>query len=277
MIVANLIPKIALLKIISLKIILFVSFVVLSGWTFADNTNSTSNTNNSSLSQPNSPISINIGQTSTQTSTPDVSSAIKILLVITVISLAPAILIMLTSFTRIIVVLSMLRHAFGMQQTPPNTVLISLALFLTLFTMMPIIKDVNVNALQPYLKGNINNQKAMDVGMKPIRNFMIKQTREQDLMLIINLAKAKKPASVDQISTTHLITAFMLSELKTAFQIGFIIFIPFILIDLIVASILMSMGMIMVPPMMLSLPVKVLMFVLIDGWALVVQSLMSSF
>jgi flagellar biosynthetic protein FliP len=232
-------------------------------------------TANTSNSGANPSFSINVG--SGKGAMQDTSTAVKLLLGLTVLSLAPAILIMLTSFTRIIIVLSMLRHAFGMQQTPPNTVLISLALFLTLFSMTPVFDAVNTNALQPYLSGTIKNEEAFKKGMKPLREFMIKQTREKDLLLIIELAKAKKPRKIEEIENSHLISAFMLSELKTAFQIGFVILIPFLLIDLIVASTLMSMGMIMVPPMMISLPVKILMFVLIDGWALVTYSLMSSF
>jgi flagellar biosynthetic protein FliP len=206
-----------------------------------------------------------------------IATALKILLGLTVLSLAPALLVVMTSFTRIIVVLAILRHAFGMQQTPPNTVLISLALFLTLFNMMPVFKDINQNAFQPYMNGELATQGAFDNSMKPMREFMIRQTREKDLALMIELAKEEMPSSIDEVSSVMLIPAFMLSELKTAFQIGFVIFLPFLLIDLVVASILMSMGMLMVPPMMISLPIKILMFVLIDGWALVVNSLMNSF
>lgn len=207
----------------------------------------------------------------------EVATAIKVLIALTVLSLAPAILIVMTSFTRIIIVLAMLRHAFGMQETPPNTVLISLALFLTLFSMMPILDQVNVNAFKPYMDGKLSFNKAFDGGLKPLREFMIRQTREQDLMVMLEVSKSEPPDSVDDIKTLHLIPAFMLSELKTAFQIGFIIFLPFLLIDIVVSSILMSMGMLMVPPMMISMPLKVLMFVLIDGWNLVVKSLLSSF
>lgn len=207
----------------------------------------------------------------------EVATAVKVLLLLTVLSLAPSILIMMTSFTRIIIVLSMLRHAFGMQQTPPNTVLLSLALFLTLFNMLPAFKAINGQALQPYLGGGLTTEQALHASMSPLRSFMTRQTREEDLALFLELSDTEAPESAEQIGSAHLIPAFMLSELKTAFQIGFVIFLPFLLVDLVVASILMSMGMIMVPPMMISLPVKVLMFVLIDGWALVVQSLMSSF
>lgn len=207
----------------------------------------------------------------------DIANAIKILIGMTALSLAPALLIILTSFTRIIVVLSMLRMALGMQQTPPNTVLISLALFLTLFSMMPVFERIDVQAIQPYMAEEISTQEAVESAKGPLRSFMLKQTREEDLLLIIDLAKADVPAAADKVKLIHLIPAFMLSELKTAFQIGFIIFLPFLLVDIVVASILMSMGMLMVPPMMISLPIKVLMFILIDGWYIVTKSLMESF
>jgi len=220
---------------------------------------------------------VNVTFSNGAANTEEVASALKILLGLTVLSLAPAILMMMTSFTRIIIVLAMLRHALGMQQTPPNTVLISLALFLTLFQMMPIVSEINGNAFQPYMKKSISAEEAMDNALIPIRSFMIKQTREKDLALMIELSGGKMPDSVDEVSTVSLIPAFMISELKSAFQLGFIIFLPFLLIDIVVASILMSMGMLMVPPMMISLPIKILMFVLIDGWSLVIKSLMGSF
>lgn len=207
----------------------------------------------------------------------DVANAIKILIGMTALSLAPGLLVILTSFTRIIVVISMLRMALGMQQTPPNTVLISLALFLTLFSMMPVFEKIDVQAIQPYMSEKLTTEQAIDQARQPIQAFMIKQTREEDLLLMLDLAKADVPSSVDAVKLVHLIPAFMLSELKTAFQIGFIIFLPFLLIDIVVASILMSMGMLMVPPMMISLPIKVLMFILIDGWYIVTKSLMESF
>lgn len=207
----------------------------------------------------------------------EIATAIKIMLVLTVLSLAPAILIMMTSFTRIIIVLSMLRHAFGMQQTPPNTVLISLGLLLTVFNMMPVFEAVKTDAFEPYVNNQLPAQQALDKAMRPLRDFMLRQTREKDLLLVVELSGKPQPKTAEEIDFLQLVTAFMLSELKTAFQIGFVIFLPFLLVDLVVASILMSMGMLMVPPMMISLPIKIMMFVLIDGWALVVQSLMSSF
>jgi flagellar biosynthetic protein FliP len=207
----------------------------------------------------------------------EVATAVKLLLGLTVLSLAPGFLIVMTSFTRIIVVLSMLRHAFGMQQTPPNSVLLSLALFLTLFNMLPTLQQVQEQAWQPYNEGRLASAEALREGMQPLRDFMIRQTREQDLALMVEVGRAERPNTVQDIDSVMLIPAFMLSELRTAFEIGFAIFLPFLLIDIVVASILMSMGMLMVPPMMISLPIKVLMFVLIDGWNLVIQSLMSSF
>ncbi len=207
----------------------------------------------------------------------DLATALKILLGLTVLSLAPALLISMTAFTRIVIVLSMLRHAFGMQQTPPNTVVVSLALFLTLFTMLPTLQAVKSDSFDPLLDGQLNTRPALEAGMGHFREFMIRQTREADLMLMVEVSDSERPGSVEDIETALLIPAFMLSELKSAFQIGFVIFLPFLMIDLLVASILMSMGMLMVPPMMISLPIKVLMFVLIDGWNLVVFSLVSSF
>ena len=220
---------------------------------------------------------LRVGVTARRCSRTGVATAIKVLLGLTVLSLAPAFLIIMTSFTRIIVVLSILRHALGMQQTPPNTVLIGLALFLTMFTMMPAFESIQQHALRPFLEDEIDTGAALENGMKPLRDFMIRQTREEDLALMLEMSGDVMPNSVDEIAHSSLIPAFMLSELRMAFQIGFVIFLPFVLIDIVVSSILMSMGMLMVPPMMLSLPIKILMFVLIDGWNLVVRSLMGSF
>jgi flagellar biosynthetic protein FliP len=206
-----------------------------------------------------------------------VSSAIKILAGLTVLSLAPAILMSMTSFIRIVIVLSMLRHALGMQETPPNTVVISLALFLTFFTMSPALQEMNSKALQPYMAGRISTEAAVSRGVAPLREFMVRQTREQDLALMVELAKAEQPKSMDDISMVQLIPAFMLSELRSAFQIGFVIFLPFLLVDLIVSSALMALGMMMVPPASISLPLKILLFVLMDGWNLVVRSLLGTF
>ena len=207
----------------------------------------------------------------------EIAAALKILIGLTVISLVPAFLIALTSFTRIVIVLSMLRHAIGMPETPPNTVLITLSLFLTLFTMMPVLERINEEAYAPFMAGQLNIDDAFDKGKVPLREFMIRQTREQDLALMIEVAQRPPPQSPDEVSEALLVPAFMLSELKSAFQIGFVIFLPALLIDLVAASVLMSMGMFMVPPVMISLPIKVLMFVLIDGWNIVVRSLVASF
>lgn len=207
----------------------------------------------------------------------ELSKAFQILLLLTVLSLAPGLVVMLTAFTRIIVVLAMLRHAFGMPSTPPNTILIALALFLTLFTMMPVVEKIEDQALTPYQNGEISANVAMRQAMEPLREFMIRQTREEDIAIMLELARQPKPNVLSDIRNTTLIPAFMMSELQTAFKIGFIIFLPFLLIDLVTASVLMAMGMIMVPPLTISLPLKVLMFVLIDGWILVTQSLLSSF
>lgn len=209
--------------------------------------------------------------------TGEVASAIKILAGLTVLSLAPAILMSMTSFIRIVIVLSMLRHALGMQETPPNTVVISLALFLTFFTMSPALQEMNTKALQPYMAGSMSTETALARGTAPLREFMVRQTREQDLALMVELAKAEPPKSMDDISMVQLIPAFMLSELRSAFQIGFVIFLPFLLVDLIVSSALMALGMMMVPPASISLPLKILLFVLIDGWNLVVRSLLGTF
>lgn len=207
----------------------------------------------------------------------DVALSLQILLALTVLTLAPSILVMMTSFTRIIVVLSFLRSALGTQQMPPNQVLVGLALFLTFFTMSPYIDQVNKNALQPYLAGDITQETAMSESIKPIREFMFKQTRENDLALFVNLSDLPRPNSPEDVPTSTLIPAFIISELKTAFQIGFLIYIPFIVIDMVVASTLMSMGMMMVPPVMISLPFKILLFVLVDGWHLLIRSLITSF
>lgn len=207
----------------------------------------------------------------------EVIGSLQILALLTVLSLAPAILIMMTAFTRIIVVLSFVRNALSTQQMPPNQVLIGLALFLTFFIMAPVWSDINQNALQPYLVGEISQYEAFRSAEKPLREFMIAQTREKDLALFVNLAKAPRPETQDDIPTYVLIPAFAISELKTAFEIGFMIFIPFIVIDMVVASTLMSMGMLMLPPMMISLPFKILLFVMVDGWHLVINSLIKSF
>lgn len=207
----------------------------------------------------------------------DVALSIQILFLLTILSLAPALLIMMTSFTRIIIVLSFTRNALGTQQMPPNQVLIGLALFITFFIMSPVITDINTNAFQPYSKGEITQEQAITKAMDPIRSFMLKNVKEKDLALFLNLSQTKQPIKSSDIPTTALIPAFIISELKTAFIIGFYLYIPFIMIDMVVASTLMSMGMMMLPPVMISLPFKLLLFVMVDGWNLVVKSLVMSF
>jgi flagellar biosynthetic protein FliP len=207
----------------------------------------------------------------------NIAPALQVFALLSVLSLAPSILIMLSSFTRIVVVLSMLRNALGLQQTPPNSVLISLALFLTLFTMMPVVKTIYTQAYEPYEQHQINTQTALNKAVEPLKEFMLKQTREKDLQVILELAKEPMPDKAQDVKLYQLVPAFLLSELQTAFQIGFMIFLPFLLIDLVVSAILMTMGMMMLPPMSISLPVKLLLFVLINGWDLTVQALVGSF
>ncbi|HRU41920.1 MAG TPA: flagellar type III secretion system pore protein FliP [Candidatus Diapherotrites archaeon] len=207
----------------------------------------------------------------------DVALSMQILFILTIISLAPSILIMLTSFTRIIIVLSFTRNALGTQQMPPNQVLIGLALFLTFFIMSPVITEINENAFTPFTNGEITQEAAIEKAAEPIRNFMFKYTREKDLALFLNLSQVKQPVAKIDIPTSALIPAFIISELKTAFEIGFFLYIPFLMIDMIVSSTLMSMGMMMLPPIMISMPFKILLFVLVDGWNLIVRSLIMGF
>ena len=214
----------------------------------------------------------------TETEDPkQVAVLIEILLIFTVLSMAPAILLLTTCFTRLVVAFSFLRSALGTQQMPPAQVLIGLSLFLTLFIMTPVLKEMNNTAVKPYLAEEIGLQQAYTEGIKPLRDFMFKQTREKDLSLFLGMAKMQKPANKDEVPTTILVPAFVISELKTAFQIGFILFLPFLVIDMVVASVLLSMGMMMLPPVMVSLPFKLLLFVLVDGWYLIVGSLVKSF
>ncbi len=206
-----------------------------------------------------------------------VSVLLEILFLLTVLSIAPAIILTVTSFTRIIIVFSFLRQAMGIQQMPPNQVLISLAIFLTFVVMYPVGKSINDNALQPYLHEEISFKQALKQAEKPLREFLIKNTREKDLSLFVSIAKMDRPKNVDDVPTYILIPAFMISELKTAFEIGFLIYIPFLIIDMVVSSILLAMGMMMLPPVMISLPFKILLFVLVDGWHLLIGSLVASF
>jgi flagellar biosynthetic protein FliP len=219
-------------------------------------------------------MQIGLGETSNPK---QISTLIEILLVFTILSVAPAILLMMTCFTRLIVAFSFLKKALGTQTTPPNQVLVGLSLFLTLFIMTPVFNQMNTNAVKPYLAEKISAEQAMTEGLKPLRGFMFKQTRQKDLALFMSIAKLKKPQNMEEVPTTVLIPAFMISELKTAFQIGFILFLPFLVIDMVVSSILLSMGMMMLPPVMISLPFKLLLFVLVDGWQLIVGSLIKSF
>ncbi len=207
----------------------------------------------------------------------EVSLALEILALLSIITLAPAIIMMVTSFIRILIVFSFISRALATQQMPPMQVLTALSLFLTFFIMSPTLKEMNKNALQPYLKREIDVTTFYERGVAPLRKFMFKQTREKDIALFIHLGRLKRPKNRDEVPTYVLIPAFMLSELTTAFKIGILIFIPFIIIDLVVASTLMSMGMIMLPPVMISLPLKIVLFVLVDGWHLITYSVVRSF
>ncbi|WP_409294365.1 flagellar type III secretion system pore protein FliP [Peribacillus sp. SCS-26] len=212
------------------------------------------------------------------TSSPEnVSTSVKLLLMLTVLSLAPSILILMTCFTRIIIVLSFVRTSLATQQMPPNQVLVGLALFMSFFIMAPTFQEVNEKALTPLFDNKIKLEEAYERAAVPFKEFMSAHTRQKDLELFLAYAKIDKPKSIDEIPITALVPAYAISELKTAFQIGFMIFIPFLVIDMIVASVLMSMGMMMLPPVMISLPFKILLFVLVDGWYLVVKSLLQSF
>ncbi|ACN99341.1 flagellar biosynthetic protein FliP [Sulfurihydrogenibium azorense Az-Fu1] len=203
-------------------------------------------------------------------------TSLKILLLITVLSIAPAILISMTSFVRIVIVLSLLRHALGIPTAPPNQVIVGLALFLTFFIMKPVFDKINEVSLTPYLKKQISDVQAIENAKQPLKEFMLKNTRKEDLKLFIDISK-EKPQKLEDVSMTTLIPAFMISEIKTAFEIVFIIYLPFIVIDFVVASILMSMGMMMVPPMFISLPFKLMLFVLADGWELLTKALIQSY
>lgn len=220
--------------------------------------------------------SVNLGFKSTN-NPQEIVSAIKILMMLTVLTLAPAIMIMMTAFTRIIIVLSFVRQALGTQNMPPNQLLVGLALFLTFFVMSPFLNKVNQDALQPFLNGQISQDAAIENSLGPIRVFMFNQTRGQDLELFVKLSKISTPKTRADVPTMVLIPAFVLSELKTAFQIGFIIYLPFLVIDMVAASVLMAMGMMMLPPVVISLPFKIMIFVLVDGWTLLIGSLVKSF
>ena len=221
------------------------------------------------------PVNINIGSVSEGGSYS--SNLIQIIALVTILSLAPSILIMLTSFTRIIVVLSLLRSAIGLQQTPPNTVLVSLALFLTAFIMQPVLVESYDKAVKPLMEEQITEEQAFEAGIKPFAAFMLKHTREKDLKLFADMAKVESIEKAEDTPMRILIPAFMISELKRAFEIGFLVFIPFLIIDMLVASILMAMGMMMLPPVVVSLPFKIIFFVLVDGWYMIAGSLIQSY
>lgn len=205
-----------------------------------------------------------------------VSSALQVMFLLTVLTLAPSILVMMTSFSRFVIVLSFLRQAMGTQQTPPTQVLIGLALFLTIFVMNPVFTEVNQKALQPYLNEEISQTEAFDIAQEPIKAFMLRQTREKDLALFLRVAGQETPETIEEVGLQVIVPAFVISELKTAFQIGFLIYIPFLILDMVVASILLSMGMMMLPPVLISLPFKLMLFVMVDGWHLTVGSLVKS-
>lgn len=214
---------------------------------------------------------------STNSDETSLSGTLQILLIITVISLAPSILVMVTSFTRIIIVLHFVRTAIGTQSSPPNNVLIGLSLFLTLFIMSPVIAQIKTEAYDPLVAEEITQQEALERGIQPLREFMLKQTRQDDLRLFMDIAKIEPVESVDELSITIIIPAFIISELRAAFIIGFLIYVPFIVIDMVVSSVLMSMGMMMLPPTTISMPFKILLFILADGWNLVIGQLVNSF
>lgn len=207
----------------------------------------------------------------------EVVNVLQILFLLTVLTLAPAILIMMTSFTRIIVILSFLRNALGTNQMPPNQLLVGLALFLTFLVMGPTFNQVHTEAVQPYLKGEITQAQGLEKAQVPIRAFMMSQTRPKDIELFLRLTGEEGKVSVDKVSFMTLVPAFMISELKTAFQMGFVIYLPFLVLDMVVASVLMAMGMMMLPPVLISLPFKLMLFVLVDGWQLIVGSIVKSF
>jgi flagellar biosynthetic protein FliP len=207
----------------------------------------------------------------------DVSLLLQIIFILTILTLAPAIVILMTSFTRLAVVFSFLRHALGTQQTPSNQIIAGLALFLTFFIMMPIWQKIHSNALRPYLDEEISQEEALKEAITPLRQFMFKQTRQKDLSLFVSMAEMAKPNNMEDIPTSVLIPAFVISELKTAFIIGFVLYVPFLIIDMVVASVLLSMGMMMLPPILISLPFKLMLFVLVDGWHMIVGSLVKSF
>jgi flagellar biosynthetic protein FliP len=228
------------------------------------------------LPTPGAPFNISIGLNGGPTEQGNVSTAIQIVFVMTLLSLAPSIMMLMTSFTRIVIVLGFLRTAMGVQSAPSNQIIIGMSIFLTMFIMAPIANRINTDALQPYMAKQLTLEAALEKGSAPLRQFMLKQTRPSEIDFFLGIS-GQGPTKVDQIPMTVVIPAFVVSELRTSFQMGFLIFIPFLVIDFVVASTLMSMGMMMMPPVMISLPFKLLLFVLVDGWHLVIQSLVKSF
>lgn len=247
-----------------LKLLAVISFAVLSVLLL----------NEKALAAPFPDINIGIRDTSDPK---EIAVSLQILFLLTILSLAPALLIMVTSFTRIVIVLSFIRNALGTQQIPPTAVLVGLALFLTFFVMSPVFNEVNSKALSPYLAGDISQSTAFKRAETPVRNFMLKQASENDLALFVYLARLERPRSPDDLPTYIIIPSFIIGELKKAFLIGFLIYIPFLVIDMVVASTLMSMGMLMLPPILVSLPIKLLLFVLVDGWHLITRALVMGF
>jgi flagellar biosynthetic protein FliP len=225
----------------------------------------------------NAPVGLTVALGGGSTGGPDMVVAIEILFLMTLLSLAPALLIMATSFTRIIVILHFVRQALGTQQLPPNQLLLGLALFLTFFIMRPTFDEMNRDALQPYMNREITQKEALQKASGPFKEFMLNQVREEDLGLFVRLAKLPRPASAQELPLSVIIPGFMISELRIGFQVGFLVFLPFLVIDMVVSSVLMSMGMMMLPPIMISLPFKVLLFVLVDGWNLLVGSIVAGF
>ncbi|HLZ18226.1 MAG TPA: flagellar type III secretion system pore protein FliP [Smithellaceae bacterium] len=227
--------------------------------------------------QPFTLPNVNLTLSGGTTEPEKIQSLIQLVILMTILSLAPGLLLLMTSFTRVVIVLSLIRHALGTTTMPPNQVIVGLSLFLTFFIMSPVINRVNTEALKPYYEENISGETAMTKAVVPIKEFMLKQVREKDLALFIKIAKEERPAKPEDVSMKTLVPAFAISELKTAFQIGFMIYLPFLILDMVVASVLLSMGMMMLPPVMVSLPFKLLLFVLVDGWHLIVGSLVQSF
>ena len=246
-------------KFITVAVLLF--FALFTGAAFAE-----------PLAVPS--ISLGVGKLSKPA---DISVVLQIFLLMTVLSLAPGLLIMTTSFTRIVVVLSFMRNAIGTQQAPSNQIIIAMSLFLTFYIMSPVWQQINTQAIQPYKAQTITQEQAIERAVAPVRKFMLTQTREKDIALFLSLSKMPRPRNAAEIPTLTIIPAFMISELRTAFQIGFLVYIPFLVVDMVVASVLMSMGMMMLPPVMISLPFKILLFILVDGWGLIIGSLVKSF